>query len=737
MKKIFFIIPILLIFNTLDAQEIDTIVQKDLQEVVVLAQKPHVSVSQSAAKIISFKNRSIIEYNAQSTADLLAASGLAFVQKSQQGGGSPILRGFEASRVLLVVDGVRMNNLIFRAGHLQNIITLDQSILDHVDVLFGPNSTVYGSDALGGVMSFYTKNPIFPRENAFNSSGNAFVRFGSVNQEKTGHLDFNLGWKNFASLSSITFSDFGNLRMGKNAQTLDTVWGLRRFTAQRINGNDSLVANDDPYLQKDNAFQQYDILQKLMYKPNNRVSHLINVHFSNSTNVPRYDRLTDPKGNGLNSAEWYYGPQKRLLAAYELKNDSLQSFFNSGRINLNYQSVEESRHNRNFGAEFKNSRIENVTVWGANIDFQKKEDKHDLRIGLDFQTSSVKSTAFKTSKIDGKIGTQSTRYPDGDNTQASAATYLTHTWKITEGVTLNDGFRLGYTSQKSTFVSQEFYKFPFSETVQNVFGASGNVGLMYNPSKTLKLSLLGSTGYRVPNVDDLSKIFDTQKGKVVVPNAEIKTEKTYNLDFGIGFNLDKNAGKSLYWDNHFYLTSFRDAIVVDKFQYNGQDSILYDGVKSGVFAPQNKQNALIYGFSSRLIAVFTEGLTADFSLNYTKGRVQNANDTETPLDHIPPVFGRLGVRYADAKWSAEFFVNYNGWKRIDDYLLNAEDNESYATKAGMPAWWTMNLHTLYNVSKNFTVQLGIDNIADINYRTFASGIHAGGRNLFACARVRF
>ena len=737
MKKIFFIIPILLTFNALNAQNTDTIAQKDLQEVVVLAQKPYVSVSQSAAKIISFRNKSIIEYNAQSTADLLAASGLAFVQKSQQGGGSPILRGFEASRVLLVVDGVRMNNLIFRAGHLQNIITLDQSVLDRVDILFGPNSTVYGSDALGGVMSFYTKNPPFSKENAFNPSGNAYVRFGSVNQEKTGHLDFNLGWKKFASLSSITYSDFGDLRMGKNSQTLDTVWGLRRFTAQRINGKDSLVANDDPYLQKDNAFQQYDILQKFMYKPNNHISHLINIQFSNSSNVPRYDRLTDPKGNGLNSAEWYYGPQRRFLAAYEVKNDTLQGFFNSGRLNINYQDVEESRHNRNFGAEFKNSRIENVTVLGANIDFQKKEDKHDLRVGLDFQTSSVKSTAFKTSAIDGKIGTQSTRYPDGDNTQSNAATYLTHTWKITEGVTLNDGFRLGYTHQKSTFVSQEFYKFPFSQTVQNVFGASGNIGLMYNPSKTLKLSLLGSTGYRVPNVDDLTKIFDTQKGKVVVPNADIKTEKTYNLDFGIGLNSDRNAEKSLFWDNHFYISSFQDAIVVDKFQYNGQDSILYDGVKSGVFAPQNKQKALIYGFSSRLIAVFTEGLTADISLNYTKGRVQNTNGTDSPLDHIPPLFGRMGVRYAIEKWSAEFFVNYNGWKRIDDYLLNAEDNESYATKDGTPAWWTMNLHTLYNVSKNFTVQLGVDNIADVNYRTFASGIHAGGRNLFACARVRF
>ncbi|NJN34367.1 MAG: TonB-dependent receptor plug domain-containing protein [Saprospiraceae bacterium] len=70
------------------------------------------------------------------------------------------MRGFEASRVLLVVDGVRMNNLIYRSGHLQNAITVDQNMLDRVEVLFGTASTVYGSDALGGVVHFFTKKPL-------------------------------------------------------------------------------------------------------------------------------------------------------------------------------------------------------------------------------------------------------------------------------------------------------------------------------------------------------------------------------------------------------------------------------------------------------------------------------------------------------------------------------------------------------------------------------------------------
>jgi hemoglobin/transferrin/lactoferrin receptor protein len=95
-----------------------------------------------------------------SMADVLANSGSVFVQKSQLGGGSPIIRGFETNKVLLVVDGIRMNNAIYRGGHLQNCLTLDQANMDRVEIVFGPGSVMYGSDAIGGVMSFQTKKPL-------------------------------------------------------------------------------------------------------------------------------------------------------------------------------------------------------------------------------------------------------------------------------------------------------------------------------------------------------------------------------------------------------------------------------------------------------------------------------------------------------------------------------------------------------------------------------------------------
>ncbi|MFM8243226.1 MAG: TonB-dependent receptor plug domain-containing protein, partial [Crocinitomicaceae bacterium] len=128
-----------------------------MEEVVLSASRFEEKKKDVAQKIQVIRSKDLQQMNQSSTADVLANSGNVFVQKSQLGGGSPIIRGFETNKVLLVIDGIRMNNAIYRGGHLQNVITLDNSIMDRVEVLYGPGSVVYGSDAIGGVMSFTTK----------------------------------------------------------------------------------------------------------------------------------------------------------------------------------------------------------------------------------------------------------------------------------------------------------------------------------------------------------------------------------------------------------------------------------------------------------------------------------------------------------------------------------------------------------------------------------------------------
>ena len=197
---------------TATAQIKDTVA---LKETVISASRWEQEVKNVPSRVLGITAKTNVFQNQQTTADMLQNTGQIFVQKSQTGGGSTVLRGFESSRVSLVIDGVRMNNAIYRLGHLQDVITIDQSMLQKTEVLFGPSSTMYGSDALGGVINFITKDPVLSTTGNTEIHGTLLGRFSSANTEKTGGINLNLGWNKLAVLLNFSYSDFGDLREGK------------------------------------------------------------------------------------------------------------------------------------------------------------------------------------------------------------------------------------------------------------------------------------------------------------------------------------------------------------------------------------------------------------------------------------------------------------------------------------------------------------------------------------------
>ena len=171
---------------------------KELSEVVISASKFPEKKLNIAQRIDVISSKYISRVNAQNTGDLLINTGNVFVQKSQQGGGSPMIRGFATNRVLINVDGVRMNNAIFRSGNVQNIISIDANSIQNTEVILGPGTVIYGSDAIGGVMDFHTLHPRLSTTNKMILRGSASVRYSSANKENTVHADVNAGWKKWA-----------------------------------------------------------------------------------------------------------------------------------------------------------------------------------------------------------------------------------------------------------------------------------------------------------------------------------------------------------------------------------------------------------------------------------------------------------------------------------------------------------------------------------------------------------
>jgi len=769
MKKIFLMLWAFLMLQHIHAQKKinlpadTTIKQIDMEELVISASNFNEKKKYIAQKIEVITAKTIAQTNAQNVGDLLINTGKVFVQKSQQGGSSPVLRGFEASRILLVIDGVRMNNAIYRSGHLQNIITTDQNSLSRVEIMYGPSSTIYGSDALGGTIHLITKSPVLSGTEKFLTTGSAFTRYSNVNNEKTIHGDISIGGKKIAWLQAYNFSNFGDMKMGNNYPSKYPDFGRRTQYIGQVNGVDSVLANADDRVQKFSGFKQWDITQKLLWKQNKHITHSINFQLSNSNNVPRYDRLQDiknfgnPIGTTLRFAEWYYGPQKRAMGSYEL-NISSSGFFNELKANINYQDIDESRQTREYRRTDRfDSQVEKVKVFGTTFSGRKIMGDHELVVGADVQLNDVKSAASSTNLITGAVTKLNSRYPDGKNTMNNFGIYAQHLFKFrNKKWVLNDGLRLQAISLSSNVIDNSFFNLPDTAVKQDNLAVTGNIGTVYSPVKNSTIRASLSSGFRAPNIDDVSKVFEssTAAKQVVIPNADLKPEYTYNLDLSLN---QKIADKVTIELTGFY-TLFRNAIIKAPFQLNGQDSIIYNGVKSQVLASQNVNQAKLYGFTAGINAVLYTGLTLNSTLSYTKGNYKTDNTkpssvyekqpngkyelvnryvSSKPLDHIPPVIGKTSLVFRNKKINTEFFLIYNSWKHLDQYNADGEDNAQYATEDGMPAWITGNWKGNINCTKNIQFQVGIENIFDKNYRYFSSGFSAGGRNYMISLRVNW
>jgi hemoglobin/transferrin/lactoferrin receptor protein len=768
--KFYCIAVAILLCNVVYAQQKTPEIIIDTTKVVTTLDEVIISTSNFAEKkknivqaIDVVTAKKIASANAQNTGDLLMSTGKIFVQKSQQGGSSPVIRGFEASRILLIVDGVRMNNLIYRTGHLQNAISIDQNTLSRVEVMYGPSSTIYGSDALGGAIHFITKSPTlaFNKKSLF--TGTAFARYSSANNEKSIHTDFSIANKKLGWFHAINFSDFDDVKMGSKYLSAYPNFGRRVSYIENINGIDSIVANKDDRVQKFSGYKQWDITEKLFYKQSENVRHSFNFQFSNTTNVPRYDRLQDTRnfggtiGTTLRFADWYYGPQKRLLTAYELNINKLL-FFDEVKANINYQALEESRITREYRQYDKlDTRVENVSVFGTTISGKKTFGKNEIVTGIDMQLGKVRSTATRTNTITNVITKLDSRYPDGKNEMNNLGIFAQHTYKHRNGkLVFNEGVRLQLTFLQSIVIDNSFFNLPITTVKQNNIAVTGNAGFVYSASKNTTVRFGLASGFRAPNIDDLTKIFEssTASRQVVLPNANLKPEFTYNADFAVA----QKIGKVVSVEFNGYYTMFSNAIIKAPFTFNGQDSILYNGIKSQVLASQNVNRANVFGFSFSADATLKNGFSIASTISYTKGFyitdaskasrifekqasgkyiLVSKNVSSKPLDHIPPVIGKTSFSYAYKKINTSLFFMYNGWKKLDKYNADGEDNEQYATAEGMPAWITTNWNGSYSFTKNMQLQIAVENILDRNYRNFASGFSAAGRNFIVALRGNF
>jgi len=712
-----------------------------LSTMTVTASKWEENRSEVPNKVTTLTKGDAAFSNAQTSADLLGSSGEVFIQKSQLGGGSPMLRGFTANSVLLVVDGVRMNNAIYRAGNLQNVISIDANAIENVEVIFGPGSIIYGSDALGGVFSFHTKNPLPADDEKVAFSGDFMGRFSSADMEKTGHIGLNLGFKKFGSYTAVTFSDFDDLRMGQGGEYYD--FYKRPEYVDRINGRDTIVENEDPAVQKSSGYSQWNVLEKLVLNVSDNLKLQNAFYFSTTSDFPRYDRLIQYKDDlvTLKNAEWYYGPQRWIMDAFTLSFKRRSLLFDVMTATIAYQNYEESRNERAYRKNLLISRTEDVNGISGNFDFNKGFGaKSSLLYGLEAVYNSVKSTAEQKDIVLDTTGSAQTRYPDDFNDYVTGAVYgyfKTNWHRVFTSVL---GVRYSHVYLKSG-IDENQRLFPYLPSNIKINAGSFNfsVGGVVRPLENWNINLNASSGYRAPNVDDVGKIFDVAPGTVRMPNDELKPEYAYNLDFSTNARFLKIIG----FEAAVFATYVKDLMNVGDFTYNGQEYIVYNGDTCKVVAVVNKAKAYIWGGSGAISFDFTRFLSLKNTLTYVRGI--EGNDT-VPLRPVPPLYGASHLLFDLDRVRTDFYVCYNAEKiqgtHSGNMVIN-DENRAYLYPKNddglyiCPAWYTLNLKASVDITKNFTLDAGAENILNRCYRSYGSGISAPGLNVITAIRARF
>jgi hemoglobin/transferrin/lactoferrin receptor protein len=278
----------------------------------------------------------------------------------------------------------------------------------------------------------------------------------------------------------------------------------------------------------------------------------------------------------------------------------------------------------------------------------------------------------------------------------------------------------------------------FLEGVKNTNQSlTGSIGWQAGKPHRLRYRLMLSSAYRAPNVDDLAKI-RVKSGNVLVPNLNLKPERsnTGELTLSKSFtNVLPEPNSFIQLDVTGYYTFLNDAIIRSKYHLPSGDTILpVNGEDFRVEANINSDEAYIFGLSANFSFQLDQTWTIKSNINYQKGRSKDTEQIKHPLEHIPPLYGKTAVRFTKNKLQAEINLRYNGKKPISEYGGSA-DNAEYATPEGSLAWTTLNAFSSYRVSDQFTINIAMENIFDLHYRSFASGISAPGRNFIISLRA--
>jgi len=661
-----------------EGDEADLYPAHSLETVQVTATRTEQSIQDVSEAVSVVTADEIDRQGPELLAEMLRGVPGAFFQQTTPGQGIPIIRGLKGSQVLHLVDGMRLNNAFFRNAPNQYLGLVDAYATERLEVVRGSAPSLYGADAMGGVVQVLTAEPELSGAN-WQAEGRFYGSWDSADSGFVARAQA-AGGKDGSILSGgISYQDHSDRRTGGGTTISPTAYKVK---AADVKWRQQLGANSEL---------------------------MVSAQYLRQPSTPRIDELVPGYGQEHPSSDQYeFRPNQRdfLHARYRL--ESSVRWFSSFEAHLARQVITDDRLTQDYGdpqltEESNESELDGLTLqfrspWGAG---------RELVWGFEYYADEISSSRVRFSGSDDASGVPVPgRFPDS-STMDSGAVYASNSW-YWDALTISAGLRYSWFSIYLPAIAEQ------DATRLDPDDLTGDIHLIYELKPGLKLVSNLGRGFRPPNIFDLGTLGSRPGNRFNIPNPDLKPESVWSYDLGL-----KSIGSR--WEAEFFLfySDYQDKI---SSHFTG------DLTPEGRFVvrSENSNQLQLWGFESGLRYLVSDVSEAYAVINYTRGSEDTGNGATVPADRVPPLNGRIGLVYNKGSFRLEPRVDFASRQ---DRLSPRDEEDPRINPSGTEGWLTLNLLLSWQASPNIELGLRLENLADRNYREHGSGIDATGRNI--------
>lgn len=652
---------------------------RTLDEVVVSATRRDVAAS-DFSEAVSVVAREYIERQDLVTDALASADGV-FLQQTTPGQGAAIIRGLKGSSILHLVDGVRLNNAIFRSAPTQYLALVPVTAVERIESVRGTPASLYGSDAVGGIVNLVTRVPAFESARS-RTSGSIDAAYDSADLARSLRATLDVGNRDVATSLSLEVLRTGDRRTGSGERIAPS--GYEAFGGRYVM---SVTPSDDR-------------------------SWLFDVQFLEQPETPRIDELVPGFGQTEpSSSEFLFAPNRRLFAHARYEHDSAWLDFD-WRVDLAWQRIDDDRMTRAFGADERLTERNRSDLAGFVFTASQTRSGVSWVGGIEAYHDRVSSERSELDLPSGVETPLTSRFPDGATVDTAAA-FVNVDMPLTGRQTLTAGVRFSN-------VRVHLPETPVSVAAElDVKDFAGDIGWRFGLTDTWQLVANVGAGFRAPNVFDLGTLGNRPGNRFNIPNTALDSEHVIHADVGARARAD----------------SWRLELVLFALDYDDRITSISTGAITAdgrdVVQSVNAAESAVYGAEFAATFAASDALDASLSMTWTRGE-QTANGAAEPADRVPPLSGRISVDYApDGPWRWSAWLDFAGEQ---DRLSARDVRDVRIDPDGTPGWLDIGARAEWDAGRGWRLSAGVDNLFDRRYRRHGSGLDAPGRRLTLGAR---